>query len=90
MLKTKPKKKDKKKKFNKFDIQPQKHKREDNLNYYSEEIVKEIIDKIISLSFSKLFKHIIEKKISDYCITGIQNTLNRIMKMSLINYDNEE
>ena len=90
MLKTKPKKKDKKKKFNKFDIQPQKHKREDNLNYYSEEIVKEIIDKIISLSFSKLFKHIIEKKISDYCITGIQNTLNRIMKMSLINYDNED
>ena len=87
MLKSKSKKKEKKKKQIKFEILPQKHKRENNLNYYSEEVVKEIIDKIISLSFSKLFENELKKNIPNFCVNAVQNTLNNFMKIFYINYD---
>lgn len=91
MLKSKYKKKERKKKFNKIsDIQPQKHKRTDNLNYYSEEISKLIIDKIISLTFTKIFIDNIEKDISNYCITGVEKTINNLMKISHINHDTDD
>ena len=91
MLKSKSKKKERKKKFNKIlDIQPQKHKRTDNSNYYSEEVAKLIIDKIISLSFTKLFNYKIEKDISKFCITQIQKTINNLMQVSHIDHDTDD
>jgi len=88
MLKTRLKKKDKKKKFK--DIKPQRHQRTDNLNYYSEEIAKEIIDKIISLTITKIFSMKIEKGIPDFCMAGIKKMFNNLMQISYINHDNDD
>ena len=54
-LRKKVRKKKKKKQDNNNEIVPQRHEREGNLNYYSEEIAKNIIEKIISLALSKNF-----------------------------------
>ena len=54
-------KKKKKKKQDNNEIVPQRHEREGNLNYYSEEIAKNIIEKIISLTISTNFTENVEK-----------------------------
>ena len=57
MQKSKRKKKQKNKvDFNLKNITPSKHERIGNLNLYSEEIVKELIDKLISLTMTKIFR----------------------------------
>ena len=89
MFKNKKKVK-KKKNIQINDINPQRHQRTDNLNYYSEEIVKEIIDKIISLTFTKLFSKKLERNASNYCIDIINKTMNNFLKLSFINYDKDD
>lgn len=71
-------------------IKPQRHPRIDNLNYYSEEIVKEIIDKIISLTFTKLFSQKLEGKVSNYCLDSVYKALNNFLQLSYINYDHDD
>ena len=91
MLKSKSKKKERKKKINKIiEVQPQKHKRTDNLNYYSEEIAKLMIDKIIYLSVARLFNSKIEKDIPDFCITGIKKSIDNLLQISHINHDTDD
>ena len=91
MIKTKHKKKDKNKKINiNTDIKPEKHKRIDNLNYYSEEIVKEIIEKIISLSITKIFSNKFEKVLPDFCVTSIKRIIDNLIQMLYINCDNDD
>ena len=91
MLKSKIKKKGKKKKFNKNkDIQPKKHIRIGNLNYYSEEIAKEIIDKIISLTITNVMTRKIEKRIPDFCIEEFNKTLKNFVQIIYINHDSED
>ncbi len=89
MFKNKKKVKKKKNSLIK-DIKPQRHKRTDNLNYYSEEIAKEIIDKIISLTFTKLFSKKLEGNVTNYCIDIIDKTMNNFLQLSFINYDKDD
>ena len=91
MLKSKIKKKGKKKKFNKNkDIKPQKHIRIGNLNYYSEEIAKEIIDKLISLTITKVMSKKIEKRLPNFCIEELNKTLKNIIQIIYIDHDSED
>lgn len=90
MLRVISTKRKKKKKVNKNEIQPQKHKRTNNLNFYSEEIVKEIIDKIISLSITRIITSKIDKDISYFCYSGIKRVINDLIQISYINRDKDD
>ena len=88
MQKFKKKKKQKNKvEFSKKNITPGKHERIGNLNLYSEEIVKELIDKLISLTMTKLFREKVESKISDFCFEGVIRALNLTISISNIEHD---
>ena len=88
MQKFKKKKKQKNKvEFSQKNITPGKHERIGNLNLYSEEIVKELIDKLISLTMTKLFREKVESKISDFCFEGVIRALNLTISISNIEYD---
>lgn len=88
MQKFKKKKKQKNKvEFSQKNITPGKHERIGNLNLYSEEIVKELIDKLISLTMTKLFKEKVESKISDFCFEGVIRALNLTISISNIEHD---
>ena len=88
MQKFKKKKKQKNKvEFSQKNITPGKHERIGNLNLYSEEIVKELIDKLISLTMTKLFREKVESKISDFCFEGVIRALNLIISISNIEHD---
>ena len=68
-------------------IYPKKHDKIGNLNFYSEEIVKSIVDKIISLTFTKLYMENLEKKISDYSIEYFIKSTNILLELCNINHD---
>ena len=88
MQKFKKKKKQKNKvEFSQKNITPGKHERIGNLNLYSEEIVKELIDKLISLTTTKLFREKVESKISDFCFEGVIRALNLTISISNIEHD---
>ena len=86
MQKQKRKKKQKK---GEEHINPGKHARIGNLNYYSEEIVKEIIDKIISLSMTNIFKANIDSKISNFCFNTMLRFLNLTLSLTNIKHDRD-
>jgi len=88
MQKSKRKKRQKNKvDFNLKNITPSKHERIGNLNLYSEEIVKELIDKLISLTMTKIFREKVDKKISDFCFEGVIRVLNLAVSISSIEHD---
>ena len=88
MQKFKKKKKQKNKvEFSQKNITPGKHERIGNLNLYSEEIIKELIDKLISLTMTKLFREKVESKISDFCFEGVIRALNLTISISNIEHD---
>ena len=88
MQKFKKKKKQKNRvEFSQKNITPGKHERIGNLNLYSEEIVKELIDKLISLTMTKLFREKVESKISDFCFEGVIRALNLTISISNIEHD---
>ena len=68
-------------------IYPMKHDRIGNLNYFSEEIAKEIIDKIISLTFTKLYSKKIENKFPEFYIKHFINSTNNLLELYNINHD---
>ena len=68
-------------------IYPKKHDKIGNLNFYSEEIVKSIVDKIISLTFTKLYTKNLEKKLSDYNIEYFIKSTNFLLELCNINHD---
>ena len=70
-------------------ITPGKHERTGNLNYFSEEIAKELIDKIISLSMTKIFREKINSKITDFCFESVERFLNLALSISNINHDKD-
>ena len=84
------KKRRKKKILQNNNIVPQKHERIGNLNYYSEEIAKEIIDKLISLTFTKLFSKKLDEKVSSYTIDLVNKTINNYLQLAFINYDKDD
>ena len=79
----------KKQKKDNHEIKPGKHARIGNLNYYSEEIVKEIIDKIISLTLTKIFTAKIDVKISDFCFDSMLRFLNLTLSLTNIKHDRD-
>ena len=90
MQKIKRKKKQKKRvEFLSKEITPGKHKRIGNLNYYSEEIAKELIDKIISLTITRIFRENVESKISNFCLKSVMHILNLSISISNINHDRD-
>ena len=88
MQKQKRKKKQKNKETQQV-INPGKHKKIGNLNYYGEEIVKELIDKIISLSLTNIFREKVNSKISDFCFDSIKRALNLTLSITNINHDKD-
>ena len=88
MQSQKKKKKQKNKKDSQI-IEPIKHEKFGNLNNYSEDIVKEIIDKIISLSITEVFTTKINSKINEFCFQTIQRYLNLTIFLMNINHDRD-
>ena len=86
------KRKRKKKLRNKKDSQifhPVKHEKFGNLNNYSEDIVKEIIEKIISLTITQVIRKRIDSKINKICFETIQRFLNLTVSLTNINHDRD-
>ena len=82
----------KKKLRNKKDSQifhPVKHEKLGNLNNYSEDIVKEIIEKIISLTLTQVIRKRIDSKINIICFETIQRFLNLTVSLTNINHDRD-
>jgi hypothetical protein len=90
LIKKKIKKKKKKKQDNSKEIVPQRHEREGNLNYYSEEIAKIMIEKIISLALTRTITQSVEKKFDKFCIDLATKTINNLVEMSYINKDKDD
>ena len=88
-LKKKTSKK-KKKKMEEDGPGPQKHKRIGNLNYFSEEISKEIIEKLISLAVSKNFNVKVEKKYGNFCYQALKRTFDNIIEITHIDHDKDD
>ena len=77
----------KKKKKDEDDDGPKRHERIGNLNYYSEEISKFMIEKIISLALSDDFRKNIEKKINNFCYDSMVKTFDNLTQLININHD---
>ena len=79
--------KKKKKKISEEEIQPQKHERIGNINYYSEEIVRNMIEKIISLVIADSFNKNLKPKFGEFCNKEIIKTINNITELNNINHE---
>ena len=66
---------------------PTKHDRIGNLNFYSEEIAKSMVDKIISLTFTLLYKKEFAKKLSYFYIEDFFKSINNLLELCNINHD---
>ena len=67
-----------------------KHEREGNLNYYSEEIIRKLIDKLISNAISASYVQNIEKSICKYCFNIIQKQINNVLQLVKVNRDKDD
>jgi len=88
-LKKKTKKK-KKKKQDEDESGPQKHERTGNLNFFSEEISKNIIEKIISLTMSTNFKQNVERKSNNFCYQFLKKQFDNIIQIMHIDHENDD
>ena len=88
MIKKKNKKKKKKKQIE--EIKPQNHEKLGNLNFYSEETTKDIIEKIISLTISSNFARNAEKKFTDFYFESMKRTFNSIIQICNIDRDKDD
>ena len=83
----KQKKKLKKKKKETDEILPTCHEKIGNVNVYSEEVSKWIIEKLISLTISKIFLKNTEKKINDICLAELIQKTNNLAEIYNINHE---
>ena len=67
-----------------------KHGREGNLNFFSEEIAKNMIDKIISLSLTKVYSKGLDQEFPFYYLNKFINTSNNMLEICNINHDIDE
>jgi hypothetical protein len=88
-MQTQKRKKKLKNKKESLNIHPIKHEKFGNLNNYSEDIIKEIIDKVISLSITEVIKTKIDSKISNFCFETIKHYLNLTVSLTNINHDRD-
>ena len=82
------KKKKKKDEKNDEELLPTKHEKVGNVNCFSEEIAKEIINKLISYTFTKLYMKKMNKIIDAYYIRYLLRGINNIIEISYINNTN--
>ena len=62
-----------------------------SINYnISESIVKNIIEKIISLTITEVNKNKIESKIPEFCFKDIKQTLELAIFVDFVNYDKDD
>jgi hypothetical protein len=89
-MKSKKKTKRKKKDIpseNSEEIIPLIHQKVGNVNNYSEEVAKGIIELLISLTISKNFTRITETKINDFCNNELIKNINNLIRLYNINCD---
>ena len=88
-MKKKKESKRKKKKDEKTEdeIKPSKHENFGNLNFYSEEVANEIINKILSLTFTSINMKKMNKIIDEYYVMNLLNTMNTILEIYYMNHD---
>ena len=89
-MKSKKKTKRKKKDIpseNSEEIIPLIHQKVGNVNNYSEEVAKGIIELLISLTISKNFTRITETKINDFCNNEVIKNINNLIRLYNINCD---
>ena len=84
------KKTKKKKKQIDDEIVPTKHEKVGNINFYSEEVSKEIIEQLISLAISSHFTNKVEKKFNDFCYNEILQKLTNFIKINYIGHENDD
>ena len=81
------KRKKKKDEKSEEDIQPTRHENVGNVNCFSEEIAREIINKLISLTFTNLYMKKMNKIIDNYYVTNLLGQINNLIEISFINHD---
>ena len=69
------------------EIIPQKHEREGNLNFYSEEISKQIIEKIISKVISTNFYNNVEKQFNDFCLDEFFKKIDNFVELTHLDHE---
>ena len=84
------KKTKKKKKQIDDEIVPTKHEKVGNINFYSEEVSKEIIEQLISLAISSHFTNKVEKKFNDFCYNEILQKLTNFIKINYIGHETDD
>ena len=72
------------------DILPRKHEQLGNLNLYSEEVVKNIMELLISLTISTEFRKSTEAKINDFCISDFLHKTNNVVELFKLNIDKDD
>ena len=86
----KKKNRKKKKKNDEDEIVPQYHEKVGNVNVYSEQVSKLIIEKIISLVLSDSLKKRVEQDHGDICFQEAKKLLDNIIELTHINHDTDD
>ena len=89
-MRIKKKSKKKKKKVKPKEITFEKHEKVGNVNLYSEEIARIILEKIISLAFYESYKNYIRKKSHEICLQICKNMINNLIEINHINHDTDD
>ena len=66
------------------------HEREGNLNYYSEEVARFIIEKLISLAITTQGRNTIYSHMGDICYTHVQKEIKNYIQTQFISYDRDD
>ena len=69
------------------EIKPTKHEKVGNVNCYSEEIAREIINKLISLTFTSLYMKKMNRIIEEFYVINIMGTINKLVEINHMNHD---
>lgn len=87
MKKKKSSRKKKKKEEKEESIKPLTHENVGNINCFSEEIARDIINKLISLTFSRIYMKKMNKIIDEFYVINLFKTFNNLIEMNNINHD---
>ena len=77
--------------FNSFENN-EKINKSTNFSLFSESeiVVKSILEKIISLSISQIYKSIIDNKVTSFCLLKIKKKIDTIISIQFINHDKDD
>ena len=72
------------------EIKPTKHEKVGNINFYSEEVAKYIIEKLLSNVVSNNFKRNAKKKMNNFCVDEMFQKYNILFELCNINHENDD